>query len=260
VSALLASAGAAFAITAEDIAAAMFSGEGFGGGPNPLVTKVQIMLDRNNASPGVIDGYPGENVDKAIRAFETMKDMEQDGVLDEEVWAALAGSGGGSVITSYTITEDDLSGMVEEVPEDYSEMAKMDHVGYTSVEEKLAERFHMDLEFLKALNPDADFSSTGTEIMVAALGRGAEGKIVRIEVDKQQAQLRAFDGDDELVAAYPATVGSDQLPSPPARMRSWRSLPKRLIPISRTRISSRATIKSRSHCRLAPTIPSAASG
>jgi peptidoglycan hydrolase-like protein with peptidoglycan-binding domain len=171
-SALLAPVGAASAITAEDIAAAMFSGEGFGEGPDPLVAKVQIMLDRNNTSPGVIDGYPGENVDKAIRAFETMNDMEPDGALDEKVWAALAGVGFGPVITSYTITEDDLSGIVKEVPEDYSEMAEMDHVGYTSVEEKLAERFHMDLEFLTALNPDADFSSTGAEIMVAAPRQG----------------------------------------------------------------------------------------
>jgi lipoprotein-anchoring transpeptidase ErfK/SrfK len=213
-SALLAPVGAASAITAEDIAAAMFSGEGFGEGPDPLVAKVQIMLDRNNTSPGVIDGYPGENVDKAIRAFETMNDMEPDGALDEKVWAALAGVGFGPVITSYTITEDDLSGIVKEVPEDYSEMAEMDHVGYTSVEEKLDERFHMDLEFLTALNPDADFSSTGAEIMVAAPGKDAQGKIDGVEVDKQQAQLRAFDGDDELVAAYPASVGSDQLPSP----------------------------------------------
>lgn len=204
----------AFAITAEDINAATFSGEIFGEGPDPLVAKVQILLDRNDASPGVIDGYPGENVDKAIRAFETMNDMEQDGVLDEEVWAALGGADGGPVVTSYTIIDDDRAGLIEEVPEDYSEMAEMDHIGYASVEEKLAERFHMDIEFLKALNPATDFSSAGTAIMVAAPGENAQGKVVRIEVDKKQAQLRAFDGSDRLVTAYPATVGSDQLPSP----------------------------------------------
>jgi lipoprotein-anchoring transpeptidase ErfK/SrfK len=212
-SALLASVGAAFAISEEDVKSATFSGQEFGEGPDPLVAKVQILLDRQDVSPGVIDGYPGENVEKAIRAFETMNDMEQDGVLDELVWAALAGSDEEPVVTSYTITEDDLSGLAEEIPEDYSEMGEMDHVGYASVEEKLAERFHMGLVFLKALNPDADFSS-GTEIVVASPGDDAEGKVVRIEVDKQRAQLRAFDGSDKLVAAYPATVGSDQLPSP----------------------------------------------
>lgn len=212
-SALLASAGAAFAITAEEIEVAEFSGEGFGEGPDPLVAKLQILLDRTNASPGVIDGYPGENVDKAIRAFEIMKGQEADGKLDAEAWAALTGAGG-PVTISYTITEEDLSGLVEEVPEDYSEMAEMEHVGYTSVEEKLAERFHMDMEFLKALNPDADFSSAGTEIMVADPGEDADAQVARIEVDKETAQLRAFNESGDLVSAYPVTVGSDQLPSP----------------------------------------------
>jgi lipoprotein-anchoring transpeptidase ErfK/SrfK len=212
--ALLGSAGTASALTADDIEAAMFSGEGFGEGPDPLVTKVQILLDRKGASPGVIDGYPGENVDKAIRAFELMNDLEVDGALDEEVWAALAGADEGPVFTSYTIIENDLSDLVDRVPEDYAEMAKMDNVGYTSVQEKLAERFHMGLEFLQKLNPKADFSVAGTEIMVAAPGVDAAGKVVRIEVDKQRAQVRAFDGDNELLAAFPATVGSARLPSP----------------------------------------------
>jgi lipoprotein-anchoring transpeptidase ErfK/SrfK len=212
-SALLASAGAAFAITAEEIEAAEFSGQGFGEGPDPLVAKVQILLDRNDASPGVIDGYPGENVDKAIRAFETMNGLEADGRLDEEVWAALTGAGG-PVTMSYTITEEDFSRLVEEIPEDYSEQAEMEWLGYTSVEEKLAERFHMDFEFLKALNPEADFSRAGTEIVVADPGEDADAEVARIEVGKEQAQLLAFDEDGDMVAAYPVTVGSDQLPSP----------------------------------------------
>ena len=90
---------------------------------------------------------------------------------------------------SYTITEDHRSpsSLVEEIPEDYSRMADMDHLGHVSMEEKLAERFHMDIEFLKTLNPDADFSSAGTEIVV-----GPPREMTRIEksaasrVDKQQ--------------------------------------------------------------------------
>lgn len=160
---LLMSAGAALAITADQIKAAEPGGK-FGEGPDPLVTKVQILLDRNGVSPGVIDGYPGENVEKAIAAFETMNKLEADGTMDDKVWAALT-KASGPVLMSYTNTENDLSGLVEHVPEDYSEMAEMEHVGYSSVEEKLAERFHMSLEFLRLLNPDADFS-TGSEVVV----------------------------------------------------------------------------------------------
>ncbi|MCR6659936.1 MAG: hypothetical protein NVV72_11560 [Asticcacaulis sp.] len=39
------------------------------------------------------------------------------------------------------------------VPEDYGEKAKLERLRYTSVTEMLAERFHMDEAYLKALNP-----------------------------------------------------------------------------------------------------------
>jgi lipoprotein-anchoring transpeptidase ErfK/SrfK len=211
-SVLLVSTGAAFAITAEDILTAE-PGEQFGEGPDPLVAKLQILLDRNGASPGVIDGYPGENVDKAIAAFESMNELEADGAMDDKVWAAL-GETGGPVLMNYTITENDLSGLTEHIPEDFSEMAEMERVGYSSVEEKLAERFHMGLEFLRTLNPNAEFSAAGSEIVVADNGQDVDAEVTRIVVDKQQAQLRAFNGRGDMIAAYPVSAGSDQVPSP----------------------------------------------
>lgn len=38
--------------------------------PDPLIIRTQILLDRAGTSPGVIDGYDGENYRKALRAFE----------------------------------------------------------------------------------------------------------------------------------------------------------------------------------------------
>jgi lipoprotein-anchoring transpeptidase ErfK/SrfK len=210
---LLGSAGQAEAMTAEDIEAAQFSAEGRGEGPDALTARLQILLDRNHVSPGVIDGYPGENVEEALRTFETMKGLEADGVLDETAWAALV-EAGGPVTKAYTIVEDDLSGLVRSIPEDFSEMAKMERAGYTSVEEELAERFHMDVDFLKELNPEADFSRAGTEIVIADTGKDAEGEVDRIEVTKEPGRLLARAADGSLVAAYPVTVGSDRLPSP----------------------------------------------
>ena len=38
--------------------------------PDPFIIRVQVLLDRAAISPGVIDGYPGDNLTKAILAFE----------------------------------------------------------------------------------------------------------------------------------------------------------------------------------------------
>ncbi len=39
------------------------------------------------------------------------------------------------------------------LPAKMEEQAKLDHLGCTSIEEMLSERFHMDQDLLKALNP-----------------------------------------------------------------------------------------------------------
>jgi lipoprotein-anchoring transpeptidase ErfK/SrfK len=184
-------------------------------GQNPLVLKAQILLDRANASPGVIDGVYGENVAKAISAFETVRGLEPDGQIDEKVWSELGGDNAADVLTEYTLTEDDLDyDFVEEIPGDYAEMAKLDHLGFTSPEEMLAERFHMDIDLFKQLNQGADLKA-GTAIVVANTeAPRPEGKVARIEADKGKAQIRAFDAQGKLIAAYPATIGSEENPSP----------------------------------------------
>lgn len=98
-------------------------------------------------------------------------------------------------------------------------MAKLDHLGFESAAEALAEKFHMDRRFLEALNPGVDFAMAGTKIVVIA-GRGAEpiGAVARIEVDKKAATLRAFDDRGALLASFPATIGSGDFPSPSGAM------------------------------------------
>ncbi len=59
-------------------------------------------------------------------------------------------------------------------------------MGYTSVTEALAERFHMDENYLKALNPEADFNRPGTIIKVANFGRLVSTPVARIVADKDK--------------------------------------------------------------------------
>ncbi len=185
-------------------------------GANPLVLKAQVLLDRAGASPGVIDAYAGGNLGKAISAVETVLGLPADGVLDQAVWDALGGDGAPAVLKQYTITAEDLAyPFVASIPADFMEQSRLPSLGYSSVEEMLGERFHMDTKLLTALNPSADFRQAGTQVWVAAVdGAPITESVARIVADRTASQVRAYDAGNHLIAAYPATIGSTANPSP----------------------------------------------
>lgn len=205
------------AFTPEEVnGAALGEGGGWQDGQSALVLRVQTLLDRAGVSPGVIDGYLGENVRKALAAYEEIEGFPVDGELDPEVFQALTEGDSAPVLGAYTITQDDVDGpFVETIPEDYAELAEMERLAYHGPMELLAETFHMDQELLAALNPDADFSAVGTEIVVAQTGDPiGSAAIARIEVDRSRGAVRALDADGALIIHYPATIGSEETPSP----------------------------------------------
>ena len=179
--------------------------------PDPAIVKLQILLDRAGASPGVIDGFDGDNVRKAVSAAETMVGLPADGHFGPDLIAKLETTQ--PVIGSYTITADDVAAINAPIPSDYAEMAQLKFLGYASVTEELGERFHMDEDLLKALNPNAQWVA-GEAVAVAAWGPNKEGKVARIEADKGDRQVRGYAADGTLLVAYPATIGSADNPSP----------------------------------------------
>jgi lipoprotein-anchoring transpeptidase ErfK/SrfK len=182
---------------------------------DPRMIKLQVLLDRNNASPGVIDGLAGDNVVKAVKAFEEMRGETQDGIIDAALWAALEATSAEPVLASYVITPEDVAGpFVPTMPHDYAEQAALPGLSYRDAAELLAERFHMDEAFLRRLNPHATFTEAGEEIIVANVGKPLKAKVAHVVADKARKQLRGYDADNRLVVAYPATIGSSDMPSP----------------------------------------------
>jgi lipoprotein-anchoring transpeptidase ErfK/SrfK len=181
----------------------------------PLTVKAEVLLDRAHASPGVIDGKSGQNFQNAIEAYETMHGLPVDGKLTQQVWSELS-KDSGPVIGSYKITSQDVGyPFTPNIPTDYGQMAKMKAMSYRNETEMFAERFHMDQDLLEALNPGVDMTKSGNSIEAAQVQSPAlVGKIVRIDVDKTKGQVRAYGENGKLIVAYPATVGSEELPSP----------------------------------------------
>lgn len=218
--------------------------------------QLQVVLDRLGFSPGVVDGKMGISTVNALRGFQIANDLKVSGELDAPTTAALRQWQRISATRLVTVPASYAEATFVPIPEKASERAKLAAMGYESVLEKLAERFHTTPEVIKALNPNAAFAApvadadeavpvvvaagtslrvpnVGADAIVAAdvdnadwlatltsLGVGTDQPDAeRIEVSKKAGTMKVFDAGGKLVALFTVTTGSEHDPLP---IGSWK--------------------------------------
>ncbi|HWF77480.1 MAG TPA: L,D-transpeptidase [Caulobacteraceae bacterium] len=199
-------------------------------GYDPVLLRLEVLLDRAGFSPGAIDGRQGTNLKHALAAYAQAHGIQARGPqaqgstahrsangnqVDPQLWNQITGADAGPVVQAYRITAEDEQGpFIGTPPKDYQALSKLPALAYSSPEQELAERFHMSPKLLQALNPKADFTQVGTLLVVAAPGAPHTYDAARIEVDKSNDEVRVFGADGKVAAVYPATVGSTERPAP----------------------------------------------
>ena len=199
---------------------------------------VQIALERLGFSPGVIDGKNGESLKIAIRGFQLANDLEETGELDSETSTALRQFQSVPATRLVVIPADFANQQFyPDLKTDPAEQAKLPALGYRTMMEALAERFHTTPETLVALNSPETQIGAGKTIVVpnvaevmpprpendernwgktlAMLGVAPDQPTVdKLVVDKSSGWLRAYGADGKLIAQFPVTTGSEQDPLP----------------------------------------------
>lgn len=190
-----------------------------GGGPSVL--HVQVLLDRANFSPGVLDGRWGKNTEKAVYWFQYDRGLEPTGQVDAVTYDLLvAASRERPAVEPYTLTADDLAGPFVDLPDDVYEKAELDCLCYESAIERLAERLHATPELLAQLNPglDAGALQEGTTLWVPAVRDGTNapeaGAVDRIVISKNGFYTQALAADGRILFHFPSTLGTDYDPTP----------------------------------------------
>ncbi len=120
--------------------------------PRPLM-QAQVVLDRIGFTPGVVDGKMGLSTVNAIKGFQEARGLKINGELDEPTKQALAQWKQIAATRVVTIPAEFANDSYVEIPDDRKEQAEMDRLGYASLGEKLAERFHTTEAVLAELNP-----------------------------------------------------------------------------------------------------------
>lgn len=195
-----------------------------GASPPPLdrsVLRVQILLDRANFSPGVIDGRWGKNTEKAIFWFQHHEGLEATGFVDEDTLRRLARHGDdAAAVAFYDVRGEDLAGPFTPNPPNIYEKAKLSCLCHESPLAQIAESFRTTPALLVELNPEVDFDALqeGARILVPNVADRSSheprGEIAVILVSHSGSYTHALDNDGEILYHFPSTLGSRYSPSP----------------------------------------------
>jgi lipoprotein-anchoring transpeptidase ErfK/SrfK len=189
------------------------------------IIRLKIFLDQHSFGPGEIDGGWNDLCANALRLYQTANGNGASGI-DSELKQELSDLT--PLYIGYQIKPDDLA-WVGKSPLRPAAQAKRKFMPYPSIADFVAERFHTNISFLASLNPgkNLDKIRPGDTVQVPNVPplelsglKEAEDvpprpqfKNRRVEVDTKSKTLTIMD-DGKIVAAFPITPGSKQLPAP----------------------------------------------
>ena len=182
-----------------------------------LMMQAQIVLDRLGFTPGVIDGRPGLSTRNAIAGFQEASGLPATGELDGPTREELAQWSTVPATRVVTIPPDFAAGPFMPVPKGPGQQARLAALGYASLDEKLAERFHTTVATLRELNPGGvPAGSAASPVAPASVGMqqdpaprlpAAEEALGAVPVFHSGQQVRVPNiGNDKV---DPAKLGGD---------------------------------------------------
>ena len=181
--------------------------------PDDVLFAIQVRLDRENFSSGGIDGRWGSKSEKALSAWQKKNRQPVTGQVDDSVIAALGATN--DILTTTTVTAADHAALTP-YPSSWLARSEQESMGYASIEEMLAEKFHVYRATLRKLNPHAPWPDppAGVMLTVPAVKSKNLPPLSKIEIRLGQKTLRAYDAEGHLAAQFPCSIAADKTKRP----------------------------------------------
>jgi lipoprotein-anchoring transpeptidase ErfK/SrfK len=195
--------------------------------------RLQVFLDRKLFAPGKLDGQSGEFTQKALDRYKRVLGLTGPGYSDllYELTAIEP------LCILHVLSADDLAWVSGPLPAKISARATLKRLPYESVLEYLAERYHSDPKLLLKLNPGLNPAALHPgdslrvpnvepfriETLVIGAKQPADPALAgrTVNINTATRQLEVLTPDRRLVALFPITPGSPELPAPKG---DWRIL------------------------------------
>ena len=175
--------------------------------PFRSIMAMQARLDGCNFSCGCIDGVIGRRTRDAIAAWMAKPD---EPVGEDDVLAAVNALGGAAgAFAVHEVTDEDAAGLTP-LPATWAGKAGMASLGYETVLERLAERYHASQGAVRRLNPGILFPNpaVGERICVPRLFSGPREHAARLSISLERQLIRAYDANGRLAASFPCSVAA----------------------------------------------------
>lgn len=166
---------------------------------------LQIFLDRHNFSGGCIDGIVGFRTRQAIRGWQAHQGLLVTGVAD----AALRESAGplDSGLTTYVVAEADHADLVE-IPGSWQGKSELPYLGYETILEYVAEKYHASQAAIRRLNPDALWPNPPAGTLLAVPNPFPPDRNVadHVRISLGEKSIRVMDAQGKPVAVFPCSI------------------------------------------------------
>jgi lipoprotein-anchoring transpeptidase ErfK/SrfK len=151
----------------------------------------------------VIDGKMGLSTKHALQGFQEAHGLAVTGMLDEATKQTLAQWNNIRATRVVRIPQDWAQASYRPVPSEPEQQAQMQTLGYESLDERLAERFHTTAAVLKQLNPGGKPLGVGAAALAGGGQATAQGNA------KAATQATATPSPSSSPTATPSPKSSD---------------------------------------------------
>jgi lipoprotein-anchoring transpeptidase ErfK/SrfK len=180
--------------------------------PNVLTTEriaaYQVALERIHFSCGFIDGDQGMRTQRMLRAYQASRGLPITGFLDPATRAAIGEPG--EPFLTYTVTPADVAAIMPKPPT-WRAKAQAKRLGYNTIWELLAEKFHCTRAYLKALNPGVIEPTAGLEMIGPKVFPAAPiPPAASLRVLLGETSIEALDASGRVIGFFPCSIAKDK--------------------------------------------------
>jgi hypothetical protein len=167
----------------------------------------QIALARRGISVGTIDGAAGENMKRALLAFQIHNGLAVSGELDAETKNALLVEE--PLFIQYMISEADMKRIMQ-LPSTWLGKADAPRLDYESILELVAEKGRSSQAFIRKMNPQVNWTNVtaGTLIKIPRIDPPPAPKAAFARVHLYSKTLNVFGKNTNLIAHFPCSIAA----------------------------------------------------